>query len=96
MFSMRKLNWKKIIIRTCWSLLGVGVVVIFGAAMANKSKQPCQGIRVTIESVASDQLFIDEKEISGPFILCHCAPWSYYWSGIHGSPMPRSISIITE
>lgn len=62
---MRKLNWKKIIIRTCWSLLGVGVVVIFGAAMVNKSKQSCQGIRVTIESVASDQLFIDEKEISG-------------------------------
>ena len=60
---MRKLPWKKIIIRTCWVLMGIGVIVILGAAMISQSRESCKGIRVTIESPNIKMLFVNEQEI---------------------------------
>lgn len=61
---MRKISWKKVIIRSCWILLGIGVMVILGAAMISQYKQPCKGIKVTIETNNTNLLFIDEKEVA--------------------------------
>lgn len=61
---MRKISWKKVIIRSGWVLLGTGVMVILGAAMISQYKQPCKGIQVTIETNNTNLLFIDEKEIA--------------------------------
>lgn len=60
---MRKLAWKKFIIRTSWILIGIGVMVVLGASMISHSKQPCKVIQVTIESAESGSLFINEREI---------------------------------
>jgi cell division protein FtsQ len=60
---MRRLAWKKIIIRTSWILLGIGFMVVLGASMISHSKQSCKNIQVTIESAESGSLFIEEREI---------------------------------
>jgi cell division protein FtsQ len=61
---MRKISWKKVVVRSGWVLLGVGVMVILGAAMISQYKQPCQGIQVKIKTNNTNLLFIDEKEIA--------------------------------
>lgn len=61
---MRKISWKKVIIRSGWVLLGIGVMVILGAAMISQYRQPCKGIQVKIETNNTNLLFIDEKEIT--------------------------------
>lgn len=61
---MRKISWKKVIVRSGWILLGIGVMVILGAAMISQYRQPCKGIQVKIETNNNNLLFIDEKEIA--------------------------------
>ncbi len=61
---MRKISWKKVIIRSGWVLLGIGVMVILGAAMISQYRQPCKDINVTITTNNTNLIFIDEKEIT--------------------------------
>ena len=45
-----------------WLLLGVGVIVLFGAAMIQKNQKACLDIKVEITG-ADEHLFIDEKDV---------------------------------
>ena len=59
---MRRYNWKKILTRTLWLLLGIGAIVLFGAAMQKKDSKPCADIKIEITG-ATRHMFIDEKDV---------------------------------
>ncbi len=59
---MRKLNWKKIVLRAFWLLLGIGMIVLLGAAMQKKGQKLCEDIKVEITGV-NRHMFIDEKDV---------------------------------
>ena len=59
---MRKLNWKKILVRALWVLSGIGMIVLLGAAMQHKNQKPCADIKVEITG-ANRHMFIDEKDV---------------------------------
>lgn len=59
---MRKLPWKKILSVTIWLLIGVGVLVLSGAALINKGKHACKGINVTLLTPA-ELVFVNETDI---------------------------------
>ena len=59
---MRKLNWKKIVVRALWVLSGIGMIVLLGAAMQRKNQKPCTDIKVEITGV-NRHMFIDEKDV---------------------------------
>jgi len=56
------LNWKKTIVQVLWVLMGVGTIVLFGAAMIMKNHKACADIKVEITG-ADEHLFIDEKDV---------------------------------
>ncbi len=56
------MEWKKRILQVMWLLLGVGTIVLFGAAMVHKNKMPCSDVKVEITG-AEEHLFIDEKDV---------------------------------
>ena len=45
-----------------WLLLGVGTIVLLGAAMTKKNNKACADIKVEITG-AEEHLFIDEKDV---------------------------------
>ncbi len=59
---MRRYNWKKILTRTLWLLLGIGAIVLLGAAMQKKDSKPCADIKIEITG-ATRHMFIDEKDV---------------------------------
>ena len=59
---MRKLPWKKIVSVTLWLLIGVGVLVLSGAALIKKAKHACKGIAVTLLTPA-ELVFVNETDI---------------------------------
>ena len=56
------MNWKKKIIQVIWLLVGAGTIVLFGAAMQQKSHKVCAGVKVEILGV-DEHLFIDENDV---------------------------------
>lgn len=56
------MNWKKRLIQVLWLLVGVGTIVLFGAAMQQKNHKTCAGAKVEISGV-EDHLFIDENDV---------------------------------
>ena len=56
------MNWKKTIVQVLWVLMGVGTIVLFGAAMIIKNHKACADIKVEITG-ADEHLFIDEKDV---------------------------------
>ena len=56
------MNWKKTIVNVLWLLLGVGTIVLFGAAMIKKNNKPCSDLKIEITG-AEEHLFIDEKDV---------------------------------
>ena len=56
------MNWKKTIVNVLWLLLGVGTIVLLGAAMTKKNNKACADIKVEITG-AEEHLFIDEKDV---------------------------------
>ena len=56
------MNWKKTIVNVLWVLLGVGTIVLFGAAMTKKNNKACADVKVEITG-AEEHLFIDEKDV---------------------------------
>ena len=59
---MRKLNWKKILVRAFWLLSGIGMIVLLGAAMQKKNQKHCADIKIEIVG-KNRHLFIDEKDV---------------------------------
>ena len=59
---MRRYKWKKILTRTLWLLLGIGAIVLLGAAMQKKDRKPCADIKIEITG-ATRHMFIDEKDV---------------------------------
>ena len=59
---MKKLNWKKIFILTLWALAAVGVVVLLGASIRQKSNRKLKGVVVEIKG-AEKHMFIDEQDV---------------------------------
>ena len=56
------MNWKKKIVQVLWLLAGLGTIVLFGAAMQQKSHKVCIGVKVEISGV-EEHLFIDENDV---------------------------------
>lgn len=59
---MKKLNWKKILINTAWVLCLVGVLVLLGASIRQKSNKKIKGVVVDIKG-AEKHMFIDEQDV---------------------------------
>jgi cell division protein FtsQ len=59
---MRKYNWKKILVNTFWVLAGIGAIVLLGAAMQQKNRKRCTGVKIEITG-AERHMFIDEKDV---------------------------------
>ncbi|WP_295237398.1 hypothetical protein [Sediminibacterium sp.] len=59
---MKKLNWKKILINTAWVLSLVGVLVLLGASIRQKSNKKIKGVLVEIKG-AEKHMFIDEQDV---------------------------------
>ncbi|HJV19006.1 MAG TPA: hypothetical protein VJ552_03925 [Sediminibacterium sp.] len=58
----KPLNWKKTLIRICWVLAGIGLIVLTVAAMQQKNNRRCREVRIEITG-AEQHLFIDEKDV---------------------------------
>jgi len=56
------LNWKKGLMRICWILAGMGLIVLAGAAIQQKNNRLCKEVRIDITG-AEQHLFIDEKDV---------------------------------
>jgi cell division protein FtsQ len=56
------MNWKKQLIQVLWLLAGIGTIVLFGAAMQQKNRKTCAGVKVEITGV-EEHLFIDENDV---------------------------------
>lgn len=56
------LNWKKGLMRICWILAGMGLIVLAGAAIQQKNNRLCKEVRIEITG-AEQHLFIDEKDV---------------------------------
>lgn len=56
------MNWNKKIVQGLWLLLGVGTIVLFGAAMIKKNNRTCADLKIEITG-AEEHLFIDEKDV---------------------------------
>jgi cell division protein FtsQ len=59
---MKRINWKYILKQTSWILLGIGIVVLLGAAMQKKQQKICRDITIEIKG-SEKEMFIDEKDI---------------------------------
>lgn len=57
-------NFKRIFGNILWALLGMGAVVLLGAAMSLRKKKHCNGVNINI-SGSQNNFFIDKKEIAG-------------------------------
>jgi len=58
----KPLNWKKTLVRICWVLAGIGLIVLTGAAIQQKNNRRCREVRIEITG-AEQHLFIDEKDV---------------------------------
>lgn len=58
----KPINWKKIVWNSCWILFSIGLIVLFGASIQQKSKKKCSAIKIEIKG-AEKHLFIDEKDV---------------------------------
>jgi cell division protein FtsQ len=57
-----KINWKKVLSVTSWSLAGLLLIVLIVAAETNESGSKCKGVYIQIKS-KNDVRYIQEKEI---------------------------------
>jgi cell division protein FtsQ len=60
--ALKNIPWKKRSIQAVWILLGMGTMVLFGAAIQKKNLKNCTGIQIEING-PSQLVFLDEKEI---------------------------------
>jgi cell division protein FtsQ len=56
-------RWKYILVRVLWSILAIGLVVLFVFAWKAKKIKTCKAIQIELTGDASGFLFMDEKEI---------------------------------
>ncbi len=68
---MKNWNWKKILINTAWAISLVGVLVLLGASIRQKSNKKIKGVVVEIRG-AEKHMFIDEQDVLQ--IVNHPAP----------------------
>lgn len=59
---MKEINWKNILIKTLWLVLGVGTIILLGAALRKKESKPCREVKVEFIGTEKEQ-FIDELEV---------------------------------
>lgn len=58
----QSVNWKKLVIRICWTLTASGIIAFFIAGKLNKNKKKCADINIEISGI-DKHLFIDENDI---------------------------------
>jgi cell division protein FtsQ len=56
-------NWKNILLKLLWSLLGIALVVLFVLAWQAKAEKKCQGVEVELVGENTTALFMNEQEI---------------------------------
>jgi cell division protein FtsQ len=59
---MNSINWKKRLEQIFWILIGIGTVVLLGAAMQKKDKKACSDVEIEI-SGAEKEVFIDKNDV---------------------------------
>ena len=60
--KLKKINWKKVLVFSLWSLTGVGLIITLGFVNHVQQEMKCKDVRITFnESVQQD--FVDEQEI---------------------------------
>jgi cell division protein FtsQ len=57
----RKINIRKVLVTTCWLLVGAGTLVLLGASMNSKKSNRCSGFEIDING--SGQWFIDTQDV---------------------------------
>ena len=62
MSEKNRYSTKRIFGNVLWSLLGMGTVILLGAAISKKNNMRCRGIDITIRGVQNN-FFIDKKEV---------------------------------
>lgn len=60
--EQKKPLFLKVLIRVLWVIAGVGVIVLFVAAMQKKAHQVCADVRIDITGAEKD-IFIDERDV---------------------------------
>src|SRR6476620_9856298 len=63
MSEKRRYNGRSIFANILWSLLGLAIVVLLGAAMSLKHNKRCKGVNINISGLQNN-FFIDKNEIS--------------------------------
>jgi cell division protein FtsQ len=56
-------RWKYILVRVLWSILAIGLIVLFVFAWKAKTIKKCKAIQIELIGNATGFLFMDEKEI---------------------------------
>ena len=62
MSDKKQYKYKRIIANVFWSLLGMGTVVLLGAAIDKKENKNCKGVEISITGVQSN-FFIDKEQV---------------------------------
>lgn len=63
MSDNKRYNFKKILAATLWILVGMGTIVLLGAAMYKRNSNQCKGVEISIEGVKNN-LFIDKADVN--------------------------------
>lgn len=63
MSEKKQYNSHRILTNVFWSLLGMGTVVLLGAAINKKQNKYCKGVEISISGVQSN-FFIDKEEVN--------------------------------
>ncbi len=58
----KRYNFKKILINTLWSALGLGLIVLLVAAINKKNADHCRAVKISIQGVQNN-LFIDKADV---------------------------------
>jgi cell division protein FtsQ len=59
---MKNVDWKKRLMQAVWLMIGVGTIILLGAAIKKKDQQHCTEVAIEITG-AEKEKFIDDKEL---------------------------------
>ena len=60
--KLKKINWKKILVFSFWSLTGVGLIITLGFVNHVQQEMKCKDVRITFNENVQQE-FVDEQEI---------------------------------
>ena len=72
-----KVNIRRVFFIVLWCLIGVGIVVLLGAAMRYRNQKTCQGYKIELAGGSGKEaaLFVDKKEILNLLSAAGAGKW---------------------